>query len=120
IVHRMKKFLRPGVVIAADLILNALRQRDRETMIAAIARTLARVPAEQILTAQVFLDCLEDRCPIYRSDVRRNRERCVKVADEKILAAGFLGEFTEALCRRTYRQMSVAHFEQRQVEHVKR
>src|SRR6185436_9282073 len=116
----MKKFLRLFVLEVTDLKLNSFWEADREAMIPTVPHSFTGIPAEQILAPQVVFDCLKDCCPIYGSGVWRNRERCLKVADEKILAAGFLGEFAKTLCWWTHCQPPITRLEERQVNHIKR
>jgi hypothetical protein len=45
----VEKLMGPGVPIAANLILKAFWEADREAMIATISRALAGIKTEQIL-----------------------------------------------------------------------
>src|SRR6185369_4269390 len=61
-------------------------------------------------------DCLK-----YRRQIRRfRRERGFAVANEKVFAAGLLGEIAKALGRRAHCESTVVWREERQVDHVER
>src|SRR2546423_12977442 len=90
------------VAAIADLIFNAGRQTQRQTMTLPIVSFRVEIKPDQVLALEVVFDCAKHRSEI---DLVARREG--RVGGQEILSASFLCQLAKTTRRSPYREAAV-------------